>query len=82
MIHCKAEADRNTRVKVYTMDGTQIGLPGVGEGDNRLTFPRRFLVGDALRARDWIRFATPEERAATQQGVFSSGGVHSQIGHQ
>ena len=56
--------DRETRVRVWTLGGTQIGLPGVGEGDNRLTFPRHFLVGEALNAgfqHSWLRFATPGE---------------------
>ena len=56
------ECDRETRVRVNTAAGVQIGMPGVGEGDNRLTFPRRFLVGDALASHvTWIRFAKPEE---------------------
>ena len=52
--------DRDTRVKVFTPSGVQIGIPGVGEGDNRLTFPRKYLVGDALSVK-WIRFATAGE---------------------
>ena len=55
--------DRETRVRAYAASGVQIGLPGAGEGDNRLTFPRCFLVGDALRAVHWIRFATAAEMA-------------------
>ena len=57
----ESNADRDTRVKVFTMSGVQIGIPGVGEGDNRLTFPRRYLVGDALQ-NAWIRFATEAEK--------------------
>ena len=56
--------DRETRVRVWTLGGTQIGIPGVGEGDNRLTFPRHFVVGEALNAgfqHGWLRFATPRE---------------------
>ena len=56
--------DRETRVRVWTPGGTQIGIPGVGEGENRLTFPRKFEVGAALRCQTWIRFATPDERRA------------------
>ena len=40
--------------------GTIIGLAGVGEGDEQLTFPAHFRVGDALRDH-WIRRATPED---------------------
>ena len=58
------EWDRETRVRVWTPGGTQIGIPGVGEGENRLTFPRKFEVGAALRCQTWIRFATPDERRA------------------
>ena len=45
------------RVKVYTLNGKQIGKPGIGEGEERLTFPASFLVGDALNETDWIRTA-------------------------
>ena len=50
--------DRTRRVKVFTMSGVQIGKPGVGESDERLTFPMRYLVGDALAGTPWVRFAT------------------------
>ena len=52
--------DRETRVVVRTPSGMQIGLPGVGENENKLTFPRRYLVGDALKAQ-WIRFASESD---------------------
>ena len=55
------EVKREPRVKVYTPSGKQIGIPGVGEGDNKLTFPPSYLVRDALGAT-WIRFATDAER--------------------
>ena len=54
-------ADMGTRVKVFTVSGVQIGIPGVGEGDNRLTFPRTYLVGEVLQVQ-WIRFATEAEK--------------------
>ena len=59
--HLAAETDRTTRVKVFTMSGVQIGKAGIGESDERLTFPRRYLVRDALAGTKWIRFATEEE---------------------
>ena len=47
---------------MYTPSGEQIGISDVGEGDNRLTFPRLYLVGDALHPGvEWIRFATAAE---------------------
>ena len=63
-----AEDDRETRVTVYTPGGLQIGIPGVGEGDERLTFPQRYLVGDALKTGQWIQKATPEEIEETPAG--------------
>ena len=59
--HLAAETDRTTRVKVFTMSGVQIGKAGIGESDERLTFPRRYLVREALAGTSWIRFATEEE---------------------
>ena len=35
--------------------------------DNRLTFPRKYLVGDALSAK-WIRFATAGE-GTQEEGI-------------
>ena len=58
----RVNADRETRVRVYTLGGTQIGFTDVGTEDNRLTFPLRYNVGDALSRQDWVRFATAEER--------------------
>ena len=45
------------RVRVHLLNGTQIGLAGVGEGDERLTFPSHFQVGEALHSPRWTRFA-------------------------
>ena len=50
-------------VKVFTMEGVQIGLPGVGEGVHRLTFPAGYVIKDAMNAPTWIRFATDKETA-------------------
>ena len=66
-VNCTAN-DRESRVKVYTLGGEQIGIPVVGEGArntqpsvHQLTFPRMYAVGDALACDRWIRFASPEE---------------------
>ena len=63
--------ERESRVKVYTQSGVQIGIAGLGEGDNRLTFPPGFLVRDALAAI-WIRSATDEERPQNGWPGFGS----------
>ena len=57
----QAFADRVTRIRVYTTGGILIGLPGVGQGDEVLTFPANFLCGDAMKSNVWIREATTEE---------------------
>ena len=59
--------DRTTRITVHDISGNQIGLSGVGEHEQRLTFPARYLVGDALAASNWIRFASDEEQAQTDK---------------
>ena len=46
---------------MHLLNGTQIGLAGVGEGDERLTFPSHFQVGEALASPHWIRFAEPSD---------------------
>ena len=56
-----ANLDRETRVRVYTANGMQICLPGLGEGSDRLTFPRCYTVGAALNGAQWVRFATSAE---------------------
>ena len=59
---------------------TGTGRPGSGSGHqevlksasresvkeriNRLTFPREYIVGEALRIQTWIRSVTPDERRA------------------
>ena len=45
------------RVRVHLPNGTRIGLAGVGEGDERLTFPSDYCVAKALQSPDWVRFA-------------------------
>ena len=49
------------RVKVYTFGGTLIGLAGVGHGPDILSFPRSYIVGDALQSPHWVRLSTHEE---------------------
>ena len=56
------------RVKVYAPGGIQIGIPSIGTGDERLTFPRRLLVEDVLQFKPWVRFATVEELDETPAG--------------
>ena len=59
-----ASLDRDSRVEAFTVAGVRCGVPGVGEtGSQKLTFPRLFLAGDALRAGHWARFATEDELA-------------------
>ena len=54
--------NRTDRVTVYTLGGIQIGLPGLGEGDNKLTFPMHYEIKDALDGQLWVRFATDAEK--------------------
>ena len=64
-----AKPPRSTRrITIHTAGGTQIGLAGVGEGEERLTYPEHWTVQDCLNASDanWIRFPTEEERQAIQ----------------
>ena len=56
------------RVKVYTAEGIQIGIPTIGANDERLTFPRSLLVEDVLQFHPWVRFATLEELDETPAG--------------
>ena len=62
------------RVKVYTIDGVQIGLAGLGEGDNRLTFAAHIDVEVLLTApaNHWIRAATAQEMREETPSGFSS----------
>ena len=65
---CSQSFVASDRVKVFTLEGVQIGLPGVGEGVNRLTFPAGYVIKQALDAPIWIRFATIDEIAQTPAG--------------
>jgi len=52
-----SSASVSHRVRVYMLNGTMVGIAGVGEGDDILTLPSNFLVGTALQSPHWIRFA-------------------------
>ena len=67
---CSQSFAASYRVKVFTMEGVQIGLPGVGEGVNRLTFPAGYVIKEAMNAPIWIRFATPGEMAQETPAGF------------
>ena len=67
---CSQSFAASYRVKVFTMEGVQIGLPGVGEGVNRLTFPAGYVIKEAMDEPIWIRFATPEEIAQQTPAGF------------
>ena len=68
---CSQSFAASYRVKVFTLEGVQIGLPGVGEGVNRLTFPAGYVIKQALDAPIWIRFATSGEMAETPAGFHA-----------
>ena len=71
-----AHLDRDTRVRVYSPNGEQIGFADVGVGDNRLTFPRCFLVSDAL-SKIWVRFATEDERNQEEKNAPAGHQTHA-----
>ena len=52
------------RVQVYMISGTMIGIAGVGEGDDILTLPNNFKVGQALLSRHWIRKAEASDETS------------------
>ena len=54
----------DSRVRVHLLNGTRIGLAGVGEGDERLTFHSHFQVGEALHSPHWVRFAEPSDETS------------------
>ena len=57
----QAQSDRSRRVIARTLGGVQCCLPGLGQGEERLTFPACYMVGDALNGGEWIRLATDDE---------------------
>ena len=58
-----AKLDKTLRVRAYTIDGVQCCLAGLGEKEQRLTFPMSYEVGAALMDKAWVRFATEAEQA-------------------
>ena len=58
---------------MVTAGGVRIGLAGVGEGVNRLTFPAGYLIGDALSCphAHWLQFATEEDKVREPQQWYS-----------
>ena len=60
----RALSGEGARVKAYTASGEQVGLAGLGDGTDRLTFPPQWKVADVLNNMYWIRFATEEEKNA------------------
>ena len=69
---------RQQRVRVFTMEGTQIGLDNMGEGEQKLTFLGDFLVGQALQSNNWVRFATADELKGGS-GPFTSLGPQGRL---
>ena len=47
------------RVRAYNIHGERLGVAGVGEGDQRLTFPSRLKVEQVLGFDHWIKAAPP-----------------------
>ena len=47
------------RIRAYNINGEMIGVAGVGEGDQRLTFPAKLRVGTVLGFYHWIKAAPP-----------------------
>ena len=47
------------RIRAYNINGERIGVAGVGEGNQRLTFPAKLRVGTVLGFYHWIKVAPP-----------------------
>ena len=52
-------AHSERRIRAYNLNGERIGVAGVGEGDNRLTFPAKLKVETILGFDHWIKLAPP-----------------------
>ena len=61
---CNEATYTHGRVKRYTVGGTQIGFSGLGQGDELLTFPSHYLMGEALESHYWVRLSTNHELVA------------------
>ena len=48
------------RIRAYNMNGERIGVAGVGERNQRLTFPAELRVGAVLGFTHWIKAAPSE----------------------
>ena len=48
------------RIRAYNINGERIGVAGVGEGNQRLTFPAELRVGAVLGFHHWIKAAPSE----------------------
>ena len=47
------------RIRAHNINGERIGVAGVGEGDQRLTFPAKLRVETVLGFNHWIKEAPP-----------------------
>ena len=50
-------ASSDMRVKAYNLNGDRVGVAGVGEGAQRLTFPSKLTVDRILGFQHWIKEA-------------------------
>ena len=50
-------ARSDKRVKAYNLNGDRVGVEGVGEGAQRLTFPSKLTVERILGFQHWIKEA-------------------------
>ena len=46
-------------IRAYNVNGERIGVAGVGEGDQRLTFPAKLRVEQVLGFHQWIKASQP-----------------------
>ena len=54
----KAQSSK-MRIWAYNVNGERIGVAGVGEGDQRLTFPAKLRVEQVLGFHHWIKASQP-----------------------
>ena len=67
------------RISIYTMNGTQIGLAGVGEGEEALTFPAHWDVQDLFGDPHWIKLDSQLQKRSNRllQALLHHGGTFS-----